>query len=164
MLRVLGGEDESALVAATSHWLQLLVAELLHLRPNVTARQHLRALMEHCVSISAGPGGAAGQQEGVVPVLSLMSDLLEVRGVVARQLQGCCGDGCSVHTSHMGHRMALGAVALRLSAACRMSGAARCLQGSGRCLFVDESAAPVLTCSSSHPPSQPGRHFTGAHD
>lgn len=80
VLRVLGGEDESALVAATSHWLQLLVAELLHLRPNVTARQHLRALMEHCVSISAGPGGAAGQQEGAVPVLSLMSDLLEVRG------------------------------------------------------------------------------------
>lgn len=78
----MGGDDEAALASHAGSWLELLVSELLHLRPNTQARQHLLSLVQHCQGLS--PPNAPGQddQSGASAsdaVLTLMGNLIEVR-------------------------------------------------------------------------------------
>lgn len=71
----MGGDDEATLsVLAGGNWLELLISELVHIRPNAQARQHLIELVRHCQTVL--PPDSAG--EGT-EVLSLVSNLIEVR-------------------------------------------------------------------------------------
>ena len=81
LLTIMGGDDEAALASHAGSWLELLVSELLHLRPNTQARQHLLPLLQHCQGYpltSHAPG--AGDQPDASDVLTLMGSLMEVRG------------------------------------------------------------------------------------
>ena len=76
----MGGDDEAALASHAGSWLELLVSQLVHLRPNTQARQHLLALLQHCQGYpltSHAPG--AGDQPDASDVLTLMGSLMEVR-------------------------------------------------------------------------------------
>ena len=76
----MGGDDEAALASHAGSWLELLVSELVHLRPNTQARQHLLPLLQHCQGYpltSHAPG--AGDQPDASDVLTLMGSLMEVR-------------------------------------------------------------------------------------
>ena len=83
----MGGDDQAALgVLAAGSWIELLIAELVHLRPNAQARQHLVDLARHCQA--ALPPDDAG--EGA-EVLSLISNLIEVRFLIGETGRAVAG-------------------------------------------------------------------------
>ena len=57
---------------ATHSWLELLVAQLLHLYPDMHPRAHLRMLLQRC--LQAG----SRQVDASVPLLPVVQELLEV--------------------------------------------------------------------------------------
>ncbi|KAG1660588.1 hypothetical protein FOA52_003019 [Chlamydomonas sp. UWO 241] len=73
VLAILGGDDEGVLLDASANWLELLVAQLVHVRPSCQARQHLRPLLRH-VREQLPDDGGGGSGAAVLP---LLGDLLE---------------------------------------------------------------------------------------
>mmetsp|Transcript_41762 Transcript_41762/g.99065 ORF Transcript_41762/g.99065 Transcript_41762/m.99065 type:complete len:664 (-) Transcript_41762:581-2572(-) len=58
LLRLLAGEEQ-AIQAATTSWLELLVAEVLHRYPDLKAQMELKPLMDQCVAVSGRPPSEA---------------------------------------------------------------------------------------------------------
>ncbi|GAX75754.1 hypothetical protein CEUSTIGMA_g3197.t1 [Chlamydomonas eustigma] len=75
ILAILGGDDEAALGTHSGNWLELLVSELIHMRPHAQARQHLRPLLRHCQDMVVQQQQQEPEEEPAV--LPLLRDLLE---------------------------------------------------------------------------------------
>ena len=82
------GSGEGVLADLSGNWLELLVSELVHLRPNAQARQHLVDLMRRCQSVKPTVQGGGNADPQGSEVLQLIGNLIEVgRGEVGQRLR-----------------------------------------------------------------------------
>ncbi len=74
--------DAPALEASTGSWLELLIAQLLHVHPMARPQGELAALMEQCRQqhSNSGGGGGGGVEDVVGVYLEPLATLLPLAG------------------------------------------------------------------------------------
>ena len=75
VLEVLGSGEEVPLLSFCSNWVELLVAHLIHLRPNAQARHHLKSLLTRCRQVK--PEAQDAEDPAASAILPMLGDLLE---------------------------------------------------------------------------------------